>query len=301
MATQTDSDERLKKLFVGGLKRDTSDDTLRGYFEPYGELSDCVVIRDANKASRGFGYVTFSNKDSVIDVLNDKRDKGPHSIDGKEVEVKRAIPRDDQSSTAHLKTKKLFIGGLADEATAEDIKQCLANEIRGNFPVSVDLIMKKNEDGSTSTKHRGFCFVEFDNEDTVDELCCIKKVNIAGKEVEVKKAEPKDKDKGGQGGRGGRGGGGRGGYSGRGRGGGGGGGGGGGDYQYGYSGGYQQYGGYGDASYGYGYDPYGNGSYGGYGGGMGMAYQQGASSYGPQGGYGQGGGGGRGGGRYKPY
>ncbi|KAL9988740.1 hypothetical protein ACROYT_G003221 [Oculina patagonica] len=299
MATQTDNDERVKKLFVGGLKRDTSDEVLKEYFEAYGELSDCVVIRDSNtKTSRGFGYVTFSNKDSVIDVLKDKKEKGVHIIDGKEVEVKRAIPRDDQSSTGHLKTKKIFIGGLADEATADDIKQCLADKIRGTTPTSVDLIMKKNEDGTPSTKHRGFCFVEFEDEDIVDELCCIKKVNIAGKEVEIKKAEPKDKDKGAQGGRGGRGGG-RGGYSGRGR---GGGGGGGGDYGYGgYQQGYQSYGGYNDpSSYGYGYDAYGNGSYGSYG-GMGMgAYQQAPSGYGPQGGYGQGGGGGRGR-RYQPY
>ena len=298
MATPADNDERLKKLFVGGLKRDTPDETLKEYFESYGELSDCVVIRDnTTKVSRGFGYVTFSNKDSVIDVLKDKQEKGPHTIDGKEVEVKRAIPRGDDSATAHLKTKKIFIGGLADEATADDIKQCLAGEIRGILPASVDLIMKKNEDGTPPTKHRGFCFVEFEDEDIVDELCCIKKVKIAGKEVEIKKAEPKDKDKGAQGGRGGRGGGGRGGFSGRGR---GGGGGGGGDWGYNsyQSGAYQSYQGYSDPSYGYGSypDPYGNASYGNYG-GMGV-YQQAPSGYGPQGGYGQGGGRG---GRYKPY
>lgn len=290
MASPKDNDERLKKLFVGGLKRDTEDDTLKSFFEQYGAMTDCVVIRSQSKESRGFGYVTFEDEESVLKVLEDKKEKGPHSIDGKEVEVKRAIPRDDQSSTAHLKTKKIFIGGLPDEADAESIKQSLADRVRGITPTNVDLIMKKEDE----TKHRGFCFVEFEDEDIVDELCCIKQVSINGKSVEIKKAEPKDKSGSqGQRGRGGRGGG-RGSFGGRGRGGGGGGMGG----NYHGAGGYGAYpgggydgfgdgGGYGDASYG------GYGSYGGdYYGNMG-AYPQAPSNYGPQGGYRNN--------RYKPY
>ena len=291
MANDTNSDDRLKKIFVGGLNRSTTNDGLKEYFKGYGEMSDCVVITDSQtKESRGFGYVTFVDKESVIEVLKDKKEKGVHTIDGKEVEVKRAIPRDDDSATARLKTKKIFIGGLKDEATSEDIQQALAEAVRGINPNSVDLIMKKTEDGTS--KHRGFCFVEYEDEDIVDELCCIKTVNICGKNVDVKKAEPKDKDSRGQGGRGGRGGGrgGSGGGRGRGR---------PGDYgggnQYGgyQGGGYNQYGGYADPSYGYGYgngyDYYGN---------MG-AYQQAPSGYGPQGGYGRGASGQ--GDRYRPY
>ena len=294
MTNQTGNEERLLKLFVGGLKRETEDDTLKEYFAPYGEMSDCVILREGQtKKSRGFGYVTFTSADSVLKVLKDKKENGTHSIDGKEVEVKRAIPRDDQSSTAHQKSKKIFIGGLPDDATKEDIQQIVTLRIEA-APTKVDLIMKKNEDGTMSTKHRGFCFVEFDDEDIVDELCCIKKVDICGKMVEMKKAEPKDKGGQGQGGRGGRGGA-RGGYS---RGGGGGGGyysggdfGGGGYPQGGYQGGYNPYQGYADPSaYAY-YDPYG--------GGMGT-YPQAASTYGAQS-YGGQGGRGRGAGRYQPY
>lgn len=288
MANETNNDDRLKKIFVGGLNRSTTNDGLKAYFESYGEMSDCVVITDSQtKESRGFGYVTFVDKDSVIEVLKDKKEKGVHTIEGKEVEVKRAIPRDDDSATARLKTKKIFIGGLKDEATSEDIQQCLAEAVRGIAPTSVDLIMKKTEDGSS--KHRGFCFVEFEDEDIVDELCCIKKVNICGKNVEIKKAEPKDKDsRGDRGGRGGRGGGrgGRGGGRGRDH---------GGNQYGGYPGGgyNQSYGGYADPYYGGGYGTGYDYSYGGMG-----AYQQAPSGYGPQGGYGRGGGQD---GRYRPY
>eukprot|EP00971_Amphidinium_carterae_P114970 2277316-Amphidinium_carterae.1 len=43
------------KIFVGGLSRDTTDDNLRDYFSQFGELTDCVVIRDPEtKRPRGF-------------------------------------------------------------------------------------------------------------------------------------------------------------------------------------------------------------------------------------------------------
>ena len=96
MANDQNGEDRLKKIFVGGLNRSTTNDSLRAYFDRYGEMSDCVVIVDPQtKDSRGFGYVTFIDKDSVIEVLKDKKEKGPHSIDEKEVEVKRAIPKDE--------------------------------------------------------------------------------------------------------------------------------------------------------------------------------------------------------------
>lgn len=281
------SEERRQKLFVGGIKRDSDNDSLKKYFETFGELTDCVVIRDPEtKESRGFGYVTFGDYRHTKNVLKEKRTQGAHKIDGKEVEVKRAIPRDDNSSTAHIKTKKVFIGGIPENATEEDIKAAVTAALESTI-VSVDLLKKKDD----PTAHRGFCFIETENEDDADELCCIKKVEVQGKMVEMKKAAPKDRDGGAGGGRGGgRGGrGGRGGGRGR--------GGGGGGYNSGYQGGYSGYDSYG-GNYGGGYDSgynsgYGYGGYGGYDG-----YGQ-SSYYPPSGGRG----GGRGGGdnRYRPY
>ena len=279
MANDQANEDPLKKVFVGGLDRSTSDEALKTYFESYGEMTDCVVIRDGGKASRGFGYVTFAERESVLKVLGEK----PHTIDGKTVEVKRAIPRNEDSATAHHRTKKLFIGGLKDETTMEDIKQAVAESARGIAPTLVDLIMKKDE----PNKHRGFCFVEFEDEDIVDELCCLKRITISGKQVEIKKAQPKDGQGARSGGRGGRGGG-RG-FSHRDR-----SGGGGGQYTYNMYGGhgYQQYS---DPSYYSGYDSYGYDN--GYG-NMGN-YQQAPSNFGSQhGGYGRGGGPRQ---RYTPY
>lgn len=52
----------MKKLFVGGLSWDTTDDSLRASFEPYGEVTDAKVITDRDTGrSRGFAFVTFSD------------------------------------------------------------------------------------------------------------------------------------------------------------------------------------------------------------------------------------------------
>ena len=39
--------EHMRKVFIGGLHPDTTDDSLRGYFSKYGEIVDCIVMRDS--------------------------------------------------------------------------------------------------------------------------------------------------------------------------------------------------------------------------------------------------------------
>lgn len=48
----------LRKLFVGGLSWETTQDTLQRYFSHYGEVIDCVVMKNNETGrSRGFGFV----------------------------------------------------------------------------------------------------------------------------------------------------------------------------------------------------------------------------------------------------
>ena len=50
-----------KKLFVGGLSWNTSDDGLRESFSAFGNVTDAKVITDRETGrSRGFGFVTFA-------------------------------------------------------------------------------------------------------------------------------------------------------------------------------------------------------------------------------------------------
>lgn len=105
--------EQLRKLFIGGLSFETTDESLRSHFEQWGTLTDCVLMRDPNtKHSRGFGLVTYATVEEVDAAMNAR----PHKVDGRVVEPKRAVSGEDsQRPGAHLTVKKIFVGGIKED------------------------------------------------------------------------------------------------------------------------------------------------------------------------------------------
>lgn len=56
----TQKDTTYTKIFVGGLPFHTTDQSLRKFFEPYGEIEEAVVITDRNSGrSKGYGFVSI--------------------------------------------------------------------------------------------------------------------------------------------------------------------------------------------------------------------------------------------------
>ncbi|XP_056643818.1 RNA-binding protein squid isoform X2 [Diorhabda carinulata] len=252
-----------RKLFVGGMSWETTDKELREHFGQYGEIDSINVKTDPNTGrSRGFAFIVFTTTEAIDKVVA----AGDHIINGKKVDPKKAKARHG----------KIFVGGLTNELTDDDIKNYFA-QFGSIIEVEMPFDKQKNQ-------RKGFCFITFESEQVVNELLKSPKQTIKDKEVDVKKATPKPDQMGGpmmmsRGMRGGRGGPMRGGRGGR------GGGYGNQNWNQAYSGyGYGQ--GYGYDGYGQGYDYYGGG-YGGYG-NYDYNYDQG---YGYDGGYGSGGGG----------
>ncbi|KDP28419.1 hypothetical protein JCGZ_14190 [Jatropha curcas] len=61
------NDTTFTKIFVGGLAWETQRDTMRRYFEQFGEILEAVVITDKNTGrSKGYGFVTFKDPDSAM-------------------------------------------------------------------------------------------------------------------------------------------------------------------------------------------------------------------------------------------
>lgn len=57
--TKSYHDDDLK-IFVGGLPLELTNSEFKNYFSKFGQLSDCVIIRQkGNGRSRGFGFVTY--------------------------------------------------------------------------------------------------------------------------------------------------------------------------------------------------------------------------------------------------
>ncbi|ESO86793.1 hypothetical protein LOTGIDRAFT_128275 [Lottia gigantea] len=154
--------EQFRKLFVGGLSYETSTEGLKGHFETYGEIVDCVVMKDPNsKRSRGFGFVTF--KEAAM--LDDAQENRPHKIDGRETETKRAMPREESGrSESQQSVTKLFIGGCKDDTTEDHLRETFSpyGEIE-----KIDLIQDR-----TTGKTKGFSFVTFKDYDSVDKCVC---------------------------------------------------------------------------------------------------------------------------------
>lgn len=83
--------EQLRKLFIGGLDYKTSEETLKQHFEKFGDVTDCIVMREPqSKRSRGFGFVIYANS-AMVDRAQNAR---PHEVDGREVQSKRAISKE---------------------------------------------------------------------------------------------------------------------------------------------------------------------------------------------------------------
>ncbi|XP_071685624.1 uncharacterized protein [Rutidosis leptorrhynchoides] len=60
-------DTTYTKVFVGGLAWETQKDTMKTYFEQFGEILEAVVITDKTTGrSKGYGFVTFREADAAM-------------------------------------------------------------------------------------------------------------------------------------------------------------------------------------------------------------------------------------------
>ncbi|XP_022716225.1 heterogeneous nuclear ribonucleoprotein 1-like isoform X2 [Durio zibethinus] len=181
----------LGKLFIGGISWDTNEDRLRDYFQVFGEVVEAVIMKDrATGRARGFGFVVFADPAIAERVVMEK-----HKIDGRTVEAKKAVPRDDQNilnksnvsnhgSPGPARTKKIFVGGLASTVTESDFKRYF-----DQFGTITDVVVMYDHN---TQRPRGFGFITYDSEEAVDKVLQRTFHELNGKMVEVKRAVPKE-------------------------------------------------------------------------------------------------------------
>lgn len=179
-------DKIMRKLFIGGLSYNTTDEAMREYFERYGSVEDAVIMKFPDSSrSRGFGFITYEKAASVDACQKDR----PHTIDARTIDTKRATPRsggssgvrgrsDDASSQAT--SKKLFVGNLSEAMTDDDLSDYFSQ-----YGQVTNVEQLKWND---TQKKRGFGFIEFDDHDAVDKACLFGRHLVMGKSLEVRKA-----------------------------------------------------------------------------------------------------------------
>lgn len=176
-----------RKLFVGGLSWETTQENLQRYFQRYGEVIDCVVMKNNDSGrSRGFGFVTYGDSQNVGVVLQN----GPHNLDGRTIDPKPCNPRTLAKPKKGGGYPKVFLGGLPSNVTETDLRVFFAR-----YGTVMEVVIMYDQE---KKKSRGFGFLSFQDDASVERVTCEHYINLNGKQVEIKKAEPRDGGGGGQ-------------------------------------------------------------------------------------------------------
>merc|ERR1719354_955042 len=140
--------------------------------------------------SRGFGFVTYAEPTVVATVLKAR----PHTLDGKQIDPKPCTPASIQKQKKmnqqnFTKSHKIFLGGISMEATKDDIQNYFE---RYGIVTEVTFVADKND---PSRPHKGFGFVAFEDESSVEQAVAKHYHMIKDKRCEAKQAETNYKNK----------------------------------------------------------------------------------------------------------
>lgn len=87
---------RTNKIFVGGLSKASSAETVQGHFSRFGTVTEVLMKFNEIGESRGFCFVEFDSEDVAEEACQTKG----QMVDDKEVECKLARPLGDRSLTS---------------------------------------------------------------------------------------------------------------------------------------------------------------------------------------------------------
>ncbi|KAI9583623.1 hypothetical protein GQX74_005371 [Glossina fuscipes] len=164
-----ESRPRCTDLIVLGLPWKTTEDSLRSYFETYGEVLMTQIKKDMKSGqSKGFGFVRFGSYDVQVRVLSTR-----HLIDGRWCEVK--VP--NSKGMVNQVPCKVFVGRCTEDMNADDLKDYFSK-----FGEVTDVFIPK--------PFRAFSFVTFLDPEVAQSLCGEDHI-IKGISVHVSNAAPK--------------------------------------------------------------------------------------------------------------
>ncbi|KAL9358386.1 hypothetical protein Peur_046509 [Populus x canadensis] len=105
-------DTTYTKVFVGGLAWETQSETMRRYFEQFGDILEAVVITDKNTGrSKGYGFVTFREPEAARRACADPTPM----IDGRRANCNLASlgrPRPPQPYVGRLRPAPPYIASV---------------------------------------------------------------------------------------------------------------------------------------------------------------------------------------------
>jgi len=80
-----------KKLYVGNLSYQTSEEGLRSFFSGFGTVESVKIISDRDSgSSKGFGFIEMANDDEARAAISGANG---HEFDGRKLKVNEAIDK----------------------------------------------------------------------------------------------------------------------------------------------------------------------------------------------------------------
>lgn len=130
---RTDAQENAKELFVSGFARNITEEELRVYFESYGTVKGVRLLRNAEGALRGIGFVDF---ESQLEAQRAMRELNSTKWRGKTISVTIADTRSHGASCSaqredvqERRAKSVRVTGLPVDAQEALIQQAVEREV----------------------------------------------------------------------------------------------------------------------------------------------------------------------------
>ncbi|KAI1699531.1 RNA recognition motif domain-containing protein [Ditylenchus destructor] len=150
-------------IFVAGLSKFTSEESMRAYFRKFGSVKSCGIDRHEYGISKKTGYVYFGSSDQA----NRAAEYFPHLIDGQEVNVRPCFNSGDFKN-------HIIVRGLPQETS----QMTLRNFYSQFGKVTHCKIIR--DEGNVS---RGYAFVSFKSGEALDLALNSLPHRIDGKEI----------------------------------------------------------------------------------------------------------------------
>jgi len=178
--SEDEDPDKTYDLIILGLPWKTTEDDIREYFEPFGEiLMVQLKKRPGSGESKGFAFIKFADKEVEKKVLLQR-----HMIDGRWCDIKIPESQDRKDAKGQDKSScKIFVGRITENLTKEDL--------RDHFEAFGQVT-----DVYVPSPFRHFAFVQF-SESKVAQSLLGKEHIIKGVSVKIGEASPKGREQGG--------------------------------------------------------------------------------------------------------
>uniref|UniRef100_A0A5K3ELK8 RRM Nup35-type domain-containing protein n=2 Tax=Mesocestoides corti TaxID=53468 RepID=A0A5K3ELK8_MESCO len=161
IASGGDWDVADRSLWIGNLGPSATEADLFKYFSTFGAITDVAIPKVKGKSeSRGFGFVTFKETDSVAKILSSQ----PHFVAGTQAIVRlrinrgRSVARSDdvqEKPGVEYEKKKIIVRQLDQNTTEKDLQDYFSK-----FGAIKKVVIIRKPQGQSCC----FGFVEFESE-----------------------------------------------------------------------------------------------------------------------------------------